>query len=261
MYPPLSPISKSTAIPLATVSQLFSQTFWTDGAAAKYGHQGLKISNHVNLHPLKSIFSTSIVRLRREYDEVFVMIEDVYDAMTKGRSILKEHSDLRWGVVADYLINLTDRFVESRMMLRRLREQRRTWTATDREIQGSVADMQDISGEAMSHLNNYRNTGAATELDAYLGQVDSLFSAASEVQSRLGRKCLSLQHLVVEFVKQDDEARAEFSKEHMGHLAVRIRDIFRQTLEQARAIISHHDEQIRQTESVSNLPHSISTST
>lgn len=258
MCPPPSVIGKATGIPLVIFRQLFSQTFWAYGTVAKYGHQALQISNHMNLHPLKSIFS-SRRRLRQEYDEVFVILKDVYTAMITGRSALRDHEDLRWRVVADYLTNLTDRFVESRMMLRGLREQRRTWAATDREIQGRVADMQNISGEAMLHLDNYKNTGAAAELDAYLGQVDLLFNAASEVQSRLGRDCRSLQHLVVEFVKQDDEAREELSNEHMGHLAVRIRDVFRQTLEQAKAIIAHHDEQIRQAESVSNLPHTIFT--
>ncbi|KAG6364575.1 hypothetical protein INS49_006177 [Diaporthe citri] len=248
MYPPPSAIGKATAIPLAIVSQLFTQTFWAYGTATKYGHQALKISNHMYLHRLKTIFSTSR-RRRPEYDEVFAILGNVFNAMETGRSALQRHADLRWAVVADYLTNLTDRFVESRMMLRGLRQQRRTWTATDREIQGRVADMQNISGEAMAHLDDYRNTGAAREFDAYLGQVESLFNTASEVQSRLGRECRSLQHLVVEFVKQDDEARAELSNEHMGHLAVRIRDIFCQSLEQASAIISHHDEQIRQAES------------
>lgn len=258
MYPPPSPIGKATAIPLAIISQLFSQTFWAYGTATKYGHQALKISSHMNLHRLKSIFS-SRPRRRREYDEVFVILGNVFNAMETGRSALQNHVDLRWKVVADYLTNLTDRFVESRMMLRGLRAQRRTWTAANRELQGRLADMQNISGEAMPHLDNFKNTGAAPELDAYLNQVHSLFNVASEVQSRLGRECRSLQHLVVEFVKQDDEAREELSNEHMGHLAVRIRDIFRQTLEQARAIISYHDEQIRPAESVSNIPDTIFT--
>lgn len=256
MFPPPSPISKATAIPLAIVHQLFSQTFWAYGSVTKYGHQALKISDRMNLYPLKSIFSARD-RRRKEYEEVFVILGNVWRAITRGQSALRKHADLRWGVVADYLRNLTDRFVESRMMLRGLRQQRRTWTATDREIQGRVAHMQNISGEAMPHLDNYKTTGAAPELDAYLDQVDSLFNAASEVQTRLGRECRSLQHLVVEFVKQDDEAREELSNEHMGHLAVRIKDVFRETLEQARAIISRHGQQIRQAESVSNLPDTI----
>lgn len=252
MYPPLSPVNRTTAVPLAIINQFFTQAFWENGPAMKYGHQALNVSAHMSLYPLKSVFNTRTPS-RREYDDIFVIMQDMRTAVVAGRSVLYEEEDLRWRVVADYLVSLTDRFVESRMMLRRLRNERRTWPATDSEIRGLVTDMQNIGGEAMAHLATYRDGWSGHDLDTYLNQVDMLFNAAGKVQLRLEREGRSLEHLLVEFVKQDDGARADLANEHMAPLAVRMRDVFRQTLEQARTIVSQHDGQVREAETVSNL--------
>lgn len=250
MSPPLSPVDRLRAVPLTMINQFFTQTFWANGPAAKYGHQGIKLSNHMNMQPLKPVFFASRPS-KREYEEVFVIMQNAHDMVVLGRSALSKHQDLRWNAVSDYLTSLTNRFVESRLMLRRLRHERETWTAADSETQGLVADMQNIDGEAMPHLANYRSAGSGHDLEAYLGQVDLLFGAASKAQLRLEREGRSLQHLLLEFVKQDDKTRADLATEHMGPLATRMRDVLRQTLEQTRSITSHHDELIREAQAVS----------
>lgn len=234
------------------INQLFTQTFWANGLATKYGHQAIKISNHMNLQPMKSVFSASQPS-RREYEDVFVIIKNIHSMVVLGQIALKKQQDFRWNAVSEYLTSLTDRFVESRLMIRRLRDERQTWTATDGEIQGLVADVQSIGGEAMLHLANYRNAGSGHDLDAYLEQVDLLFIAASRVQLKLEREGRTMQQLLLEFVKQGDETRADLATDHMGPLATRIRDFLRQALEQTRAITSHHDEQVREAQAVSNF--------
>lgn len=142
-------------------------------------------------------------------------------------------------------------------MLRRLRNDRRTWSATDREMQELVSQIQKICRNATPYLADYRDRGVYQNLDTYLGHVELLFNIACRVQLRLEREGRFLQYLVVEFVKQDNEARKELATEHMGHLAVRIRDNFLQSLEQARVIVSHHHGPMWEAEAVSNLPNSL----
>lgn len=254
MYPPLNPVDRLTAIPLVVVNQLFNQTFWENGPVTKYGHQAMKISNHMNIHSFKSVFNESFTRSKRETQYVFRFIRNMYNVTVVGQSTLKGHENLRWRVVGDYLQSFTERFVESRMMLRRLRYERRKWTSTDHEMQEIVVHMQKICGQAAPYLADYIDAGISQDLDAYLGRMELLFDEASRVLLRLEREGQSLQHLVVEFVKQHNEAREELATGHMGQLASRISDVLLQTLEQTGLIVSHAHERIQEVAAVSNLP-------
>lgn len=245
-------VNRVTAVPLAMINQLFTQAFWENGAVTKYGHEAIKISNQINIHSLKSVSDDNYFRLQQEYKEAFFTVQNMYVFAVRNHENLRRQRDLRWRVVADYLYSFTERFVESQMMLRRLRGERRTWQATDHELLELVAQMQRISEVAAPHLAGYGYTGAGQNLNAYLGHMDLLFDAAKKVQLRLEREGRNLQHLVVEFLKQGNEAREELATAHMGHLAVRIRDVLLQTLEQARLIASKHHQQALEVKLVSH---------
>lgn len=245
-------VNRVTAVPLAMINQLFTQAFWENGPVTKYGHEAIKISNQMNIHSLKSVCDDNYFRRAQEYMEAFVTVQDMYVVAVRGHETLRRRQDLRWRVVGDYLYSFTERFVESRIMLRRLQYERRTWAAADHELHELVTEMQKLSGDAAPYLAEYRDARVDQNLSAYLGHADLLFGAADKVQVRLEREGRNLQHLIVEFVKQGNEAREELATAHMGHLAVRIRDVLLQALEQARTIASNHNQQVREVELVSN---------
>lgn len=234
---------RNVAIPVSVIRHYFSETFWAaHGTFARFGHRALRIAEQaMHSQPMKYTF-TSLLRDSWEYEKVLVVPQFSEDIIGNWL-MLKSHDDWRYGVLGDYLLSLTDRFVELKMMHRRLRDNKETWMATDREIQALADDMQGISTTASPHMTNYRETEGILDLEEYLRQSILLFSAAEEVHRKMARECRYLEYVVLQFVKQDDEPRAELAAEHMGDLFVRVSNVLRPALEQARdTMTAHYDE-------------------
>lgn len=151
--------------------------------------------------------------------------------------------------VAEYMWALTETVADARLMVSRLRNEKRAWAATDQRIQIQVAQA-DI-GPLQATMAGYRNAVVTegltaqtdTFLQAYLDQGRLWLNTATELHRLVGFECPYIQFLILGFLKQDATTQRVLRTGYMDTLAWRLQSVLVRVVEDmAAAVTMVHDE-------------------
>lgn len=203
--PPPTMVRRVTAVPVAMMSRLYSEDFWSTDVA-KYSHQALRFPVHEwRGKPLRSSFYLSFTP-RRDLLKAF-RSKAAWPWLSRSVTMLSQVGE---DALSEYIYHRAMRAAGAAVTRRRLHYERRRWRHSDAAIVARGQEINRLRAAALAGLEGWHVAAADRDpaaLQAYLGHAALLVVEALELARLVGWEVSALQLLVSECARLDDAGR------------------------------------------------------
>lgn len=195
-------VRRVTAVPVAMMSRLYSEDFWSTDVA-KYSHQALRFPVHEWAgKPLRSSFYLSFTP-RRDLLKAF-RSKTAWPWLSRSVTMLSQVGE---DALSEYIYHRAMRSAGAAVTRRRLHYERRRWRHSDAAIVARSREITRLRAALAAELEGYSANRDSAALEAYLGDVRLLVVEALELARLVGWEVSALQLLVSECARLDDAGR------------------------------------------------------
>lgn len=231
--PPPTMVRRVTAVPVAMMSRLYNEGFWSVDVA-KYSHQALKFPVHEWAgRPLRSSFYLSFTP-RRDLLRAF-RSRAAWPWLSRSVSMLGQVGE---DVLSEYIYHRAMTTAGPAVTRRRLHYERRRWRHSDAGIAARSQEMTRLRAASRTLLAEYHTANSqavgAAALDAYLDHARLLVVEALELARLAGWEVSALQLLVRECARLDDVGRRTVQG-HMDGAGARVDRMLKPAVDGAAA--------------------------
>ncbi|KAL2286534.1 hypothetical protein FJTKL_06891 [Diaporthe vaccinii] len=231
--PPPTMVRRVTALPVAMMSRLYNEGFWSVDVA-KYSHQALKFPVHEWAgRPLRSSFYLSFTP-RRDLLRAF-RSRAAWPWLSRSVSMLGQVGE---DVLSEYIYRRAMGTAGPAVTRRRLHYERRRWRHSDAAIAARSREVTRLRDASRALLAGYQTADSpadgAAALGAYLDHARLLVAEALELARLAGWEVSALQLLVSECARLDDVGR-RVVQGHMDGAGARVERMLKPAVDGAAA--------------------------
>lgn len=198
-------VTRSTALPVTTMTRLFSEEFWST-EVAKYNHQALKFQPHeCEGKPLKSSFYFNYCP--SDVMRSGFLGRDAWPWLAHAINML---TDIGEPVLSEYLWHRTLDAAGPDVVRRRVHYERKRWRTADAALDEKAGELEQLRGVSVTRLAEYHDQNRddhEDRLELYFEQARHIAAAGHELARIAGWEITALQYLVSEMARLDDPDR------------------------------------------------------